>query len=251
MILTNDNRSKEHVIPEWLQKYLGIGGAQLQQAIATTAEGTILKSRTHAASSFQEGRVCGSCNNGWMNDLETESMKLLKELVDARVSLMSLSDGQRASLAKWAAKTAFVLSHTALLQRTPDVSQMRYMQENRGGIPPGVWVVAQMGPRSTDFRQIQRNQWIHHTGVEPLHNPPTASYKIGLQFRHLLLLVAYWPEEKSEMILSTGIHIPLWPQNEFYLSRFETEFQSLDPADPATLLDRFCRSLSVTTVMPQ
>jgi|SRR5579862_2757902 len=250
--LTKDNRSREHVVPAWLQTHLGMNDQQLRLATANVSDNKILKSRTHAASRLQEGRICATCNTGWMSKLETESMELLKSLIDGRFSPVELSNGQRASLARWATKTAFVLSHVALLQKTPTVAQMRWMARHKGEVPPGIWVVMQMGSPSSNFLHIQRNQWLHeHTGVSPSTTPPEGSFKIALQFRFLMLLVAHWPDETAQMILSTGIHIPLWPQSEFYLSRYETEFQSMDRSNPASLLDRFCRSLAVTTMIPE
>jgi len=37
------------------------------------------------------------------------------------------------------------------------------------------------------------------------------SYKISLQLKNLLLLVAYWPDPGWRMIVWRGVHIPLWP----------------------------------------
>jgi hypothetical protein len=250
--LTKDNRSREHVIPDWLQIHLGMDDKQLQLATATTVDNKILKRRVQAASRFKEGRICSVCNNGWMSKLETESMELLKLLIEGRCSPVELSNDQRASLAKWATKTAFVLSHVALLQKTPSVAQMKWMARHKGEVPPGIWVVTQIGPPTSNFLHIERNQWMHnHSGVSPSRKPPEGSFKIAFQFRYLMLLVAHWPDENAQMILSAGIHIPLWPQEQVYLCRYETEFQGMDHSNAAALLDRFCRSLSVTTVVPE
>jgi hypothetical protein len=79
---------------------------QLYLAVAQSADDTILESRQQVASNFVEGRVCGACNNGWMNDLETEAMEILKPLIAGTVSLVCISDAQRTIVAKWATKTA-------------------------------------------------------------------------------------------------------------------------------------------------
>src|SRR6266478_2811689 len=85
-------RSREHVIPRWLMEYLGIGEEQLYLAVAQSADDAVVKSRKHAASNFVEGRVCGSCNNGWMNDLEREVMEIIKPLIAGTASLVCISD---------------------------------------------------------------------------------------------------------------------------------------------------------------
>ena len=59
-------------------------------AVAQSADNAIVKSRQQHGN-FVEGRVCGSCNKGWMHELEKEAMACVKALIDARVSHLSLS----------------------------------------------------------------------------------------------------------------------------------------------------------------
>src|SRR2546426_3397610 len=40
---------------------------------------------------------------------------------------------------------------------------------------------------------------------------PQEAYKVGLQFRHLYLLTAFWPNQKSVLTLAKDLHIPIFP----------------------------------------
>jgi hypothetical protein len=241
-------RAKEHVIPQWLMEYLGMTDDQLYLAVAQSADDVVLEDRQQVAARFVEGRVCENCNNGWMSSLETEATGILKPLIDGSVSLLSISDAERTTVAKWATKTGYVISHAAPLRKTPEPSQMRYMQEHAGAVPPRVEVFGQQSVPTADFRQIQRNQWHHLTNTPPIRPmPPDGTYKIAFQFRCLMLLVAYWSDPRSVLMIAASIHIPLWPLRQVNIA-YHAQHPPLnmkDPMAPLAPLDRFCSSLAV------
>lgn len=218
---------------------------QLYLAVANSHDDTIVRSRKHVAGNFVEGRVCKGCNNGWMNDLEKQTKDLLKPLIEGSVSLLSISDDDRTSLAKWATKTGYVLSHAAPLKKVPPASQMRYMKDHAGAVPPRVEVFGQQSPWKADFNQIQRNQW-RHIAETPLKHPvpPDGTYKIAFQFRYLMILVAHWSDVNSTPMISAGIHIPLWPVKKLHIT-YHQQLPPFDVNDAMALLDRFCTTLAV------
>lgn len=236
-------RAKEHAIPQWLAEYLGITDDQLSLAVAQSADDTILEDRRVDAASFVEGRVCEICNNGWMSDLETEAKEILKRLIDGAVSILSISDAERTTLAKWATKTGYVISYATPLKKTPDPSHMRYMKDNAGAVPPRVEVFGQQWVATADFRQIQRNHW-RHLSNKPQRQPPMGSYKIAFQFRCLMLLVAHWSDPKSVLMIAPGIHVPLWPILQVNVAS-HMQLPPLNMSDPMAPLDRFCSTLAV------
>jgi hypothetical protein len=227
-------------------EYLGMKEDPLYLATAQSADDVVLESRQHAAGNFVEGRVCEDCNNRWMSALETEAMPILKPLIDGTVSLMSISDAERAIVAKWATKTAYVTSHAAPLKKTPDPSHLRYMKENAGAIPPRVEVFGSQIISKVGFGQIQRNHWFHLTNAPPIRtNPPDGTYKTAIQFRCLMLLVAHWSAPNTELLMAAGIHIPLWPIRQVNLC-YHVQLPTPTPtSDPMAPLDRFCSSLAV------
>lgn len=239
-------RAKEHVIPQWLMEFLGITDEKLFLASAQTADDAILESRHQTAANFVEGRVCESCNNEWMNDLEGEAREILKPLIAGTNSLFCISDAERTRVARWATKTAYVISYASPLKKTPDPSHLLYMKDNKGAVPLRVEVLGQQIIPTADFRQIQRNQWHHLTNTQRSvpSVPPAGSYKIAFQLRHLMLLVAHWPEPKTILMIAPAIHIPLWPIRQVNIAR-HTQLAPLDANDPMGPLERFSSSLAV------
>jgi hypothetical protein len=226
-------------------EYLGVTDDQLYLAVAQSKDDTILKDRTHVAGNFVEGRVCGECNNGWMNELEKQTKELLKPLIEGTVNLLSISDEERTTLAKWSTKTGYVLSYAAPLKKTPHPSHMRYMKDHAGAVPPRVEVFGQQSSWTADFNQIQRNQWRHIAELPPKHSaPPEGTYKIAFQFRSLMLLVAHWSDPNSMPMISAGIHIPLWPVTKLHIT-YHQQLTPLDMSDAMAPLDRFCTTLAV------
>lgn len=239
-------RAREHVIPQWLMEYLGIGEEQLSLAVAKSADDVVTNSRKHTTERFVEGRVCEDCNNGWMSALETEAMPILKPLLDGAVSLLGISNAERTIVAKWATKTGYVISHAAPLRKTPDPSHLRYMKENAGAVPPRVEVFGcQIAAKVGGFGQIQRNHWPHLTDTFPTRTaPPDGTYKTALQFRNLMLSVAHWSDLNSVLMIAPGIHVPLWPLRQTNLAHHE-QLPPLNMNDPMAPLDRFCSTLAV------
>ena len=229
-------------------KYLGITDDQLYLAVARAGDDSIVQDRTQVAGNFVEGRVCEGCNSGWMRDLENQTMDLIKPLIDGKSNLLTLSDEERTRLAKWAAKTAFVISHASPLKKTPPKSQMRYLKDHKGSVPPQVEIYGQQSLWRGDFDQIQRNQWLHVTGRQGEQpSPPDGSYKIAFRFRALMLLVAHWSEPNSMPVIAASLHIPLWPINKLHIT-YHRQLPPLDQTAQMAALDRFSTALAVCSL---
>lgn len=56
------------------------------------------------------GGFCSTCNNGWMNQMETRVAPVITPMMTAGVSI-SLTPAQQLALANWAIKTVLVLDH--------------------------------------------------------------------------------------------------------------------------------------------
>jgi hypothetical protein len=237
-------RTKEHVIPQWLLDHLGMRDHDLYLAVARTDDDTVTKSRRNVAANLVAGRVCSNCNNGWMSTLEDQARPILINLIEADQSLFSITAEERFIVSRWAAKTAYALSHATPLKKTPDPVHMRFLVDNPATLPPGVGVFAQQVTTRNTFANIQRNRWPVQIEV-PLPNSASAGrYKIALEFRHLMLLVAFWPLPKGHYLLAAGIHVPLWPIREWYPAYFD-KLQSFDTQDSRSWLDRFCSHLGI------
>ena len=43
---------------------------------------------------------------------------------------------------------------------------------------------------------------------------PDEAYKVGLQFRNLYLVTAFWPNAKSALTLEKDLHVPIFPTDQ-------------------------------------
>jgi hypothetical protein len=83
--------------------------------------------------------MCGACQRGWLNRLETEASPLVLPLIDGSRSVFGLSDRERLVLSRWAAKTAYMLYAAS---GGPDRSQLAELAEEEH-LPGGVAVFAE------------------------------------------------------------------------------------------------------------
>lgn len=61
----------------------------------------------------REGRICARCNNGWMSGLEQSCQGILLDMIRGRRQPGQLSETECLLVARWAAKTAYVLNSSA------------------------------------------------------------------------------------------------------------------------------------------
>lgn len=207
--IASGERSREHVIPQWLLDHLQIRHASINPTHAKP-DGTVVSQRTHALENLQEGRVCETCNTGWMSALESQAMRLLVPLISGDKTVVELTADDRKIVARWAAKTSFALNSASnFLKNVP----AEHFTTIRSGFPPGMAVFGQQHHNTLPFYWLQCSAW--HMSIPEhalLREAPPSSYKVTLQFGKLLLLVAHWPLSGWLYGLWPGIHVPLWPE---------------------------------------
>jgi hypothetical protein len=151
-----------------------------------------------------------------MSHLEVDAIPLLRPLMEGTVLVTDLAHEQRAVVARWAVKTAYMLNSASNYDcKIPQV-YLAELYANHQPVPNGVWVFAQQHHANRDFYWQQGAWWRGVEGDEALDIDPreaaTRSYKVTLQLRRLLLLVACWPYGGWRLALWRGVHVPLWPQ---------------------------------------
>jgi hypothetical protein len=83
--------------------------------------------------SFTVRDVCEACNNGWMNDLETEVAPVLDGMIRGEARTLTILDQD--ALARWATKTALVVMR-AVPQPYPIPDEVaRWFGENKRPLP--------------------------------------------------------------------------------------------------------------------
>ena len=86
--LTKTNRSRKHIIPQWLLDYLQIRQEQIQPT-HYSVQGEITSTRNHILERLLAGQVCCECNGGWMSDLERIAIPILKPLFKVKLVLLN------------------------------------------------------------------------------------------------------------------------------------------------------------------
>lgn len=217
------NRAKEHIVPSWLQSHLGISNLQIEPAHFSFINGieqtTGVEERSRRSlvwNAFVSGRVCRYCNGGWMRDLETQNQSTIKRLITEPRNALSLTCAAGIHLARWAAKTAYVLHEASNYARTIPKEHYEWMVQNDEGLPPGVCTVAKYSPIWIPADWLQWPVWQGETdsvqGDEETRSLTMQSYKIGLQFGHLMICVFWWPDDNVVYQLQRGMR-SLWPVN--------------------------------------
>jgi hypothetical protein len=208
--------TNEHVNPRWLLHHLGLpDDDMLIQAVASSETGRLVESpRIQSSFNFVLGRVCGHCNNGWLRRLENAAKPLLISLMDQHRTLESMSVHEAALIGKWAAKTAYLHTWVGPLKQPVQVDHLRTLYGDAGTVRGGVGVFGMQSDFVKPSGYIQTGHWPQLGGTEATGTgeTPAAAYKVGLQFRSLYLLVAFWPSAASVLTRVRNMHVRLVPR---------------------------------------
>lgn len=107
--------SKEHALPDWLAKIMGVESEPSQPGLISAARGVEPQGNPRATGMLITRGVCQKCNNGWMADLEGAVRPILAPLVTQdfasfnREALEPLVH-HLPLLTRWLMKTAVTLS---------------------------------------------------------------------------------------------------------------------------------------------
>jgi hypothetical protein len=110
--------SKEHALPEWLAKTMGVESEPSQPGLMSAAKGVEPQGNPRATGKLITKGVCQNCNIGWMADLEGAVQPILTPLVAPdfatfhREALDPLAQNLPL-LTRWLMKTAVTLSMVA------------------------------------------------------------------------------------------------------------------------------------------
>lgn len=235
--------SNEHVNPRWLLEHLDLpANDMLFQGVASSATEILVQPpRIHSTYNFVQGRVCEDCNTGWMSRLEGRAKPILVPLIEKERSIESLSREEAEIVGKWAVKTAYMHSWTIPLKRPVQLNHLRALLGDDGSPVAGVGVFGMQSDFKKQSAYIQVGFW-PQTPVERFAETPDEAYKIGLQFRYLYLLTAFWPNPKSVLMLIENLHTVIFPVGD----GSPTYALGLEVGDgPVEKLAAFCKWLGV------
>lgn len=175
--------TKEHVFPQWLNRYLLPGRQQIEQA--RYGVGGFDKTRQSIGLDFTVKKVCAQCNNGWMSRLEISSVGALEPLI-IRQNLNLISLQQQRQIALWATKTAMMLDQTQQAPLLP-LHQLWRMRTHQA-IPSGtrVWLGScpERSPTVTSLTVISEL-----TDVAAPGTPQPVGFYCPMKIGHLCIYV--------------------------------------------------------------
>lgn len=214
--LTKDNKSKEHIIPQWLIEFLKLKKENIQPT-HFSSNGLTVSTRFHTLDGLLAGRVCNLCNGEWMSNLEQEAIPIIKPLITGDMVVIDLNDIQRQILARWTAKTAYTLNSASNYFKNVPANHYNFIRENTNSLPPKVCVFGQQHHGMRPFYWMQSAIWHINGDSEILYKVAeeikSNSYKISFQFGKLMLLIAYLPVDNVYPAIWKGIHVPLLPKS--------------------------------------
>src|SRR5262245_34602777 len=205
-------RAKEHILPRWLLDEFGFGKDQVLPTHFSET-GDVISDRLHGLEDLLAGRVCKSCNNGWMSELEIQNKRLITSLARGQIDTLDLTDNEAMGLARWTFKTSLCLHSSSNYRRVIPSSHYAYARTHKDSLPPGVYVVGKKWPLAEGWRWVQSTSWFVNQnygeiGASDMVLLKESSYKICLQFLDLLLLVAYNPLNNARVVLWKYVHVP-------------------------------------------
>ena len=209
-------KSNEHIFPQWLLDHFGIRKTKVTPTHRSFIDYVIKSIRKHTLNKFLAGKICQECNNGWMSELENSAKENIINLAENKKAVTDLKPEERFILARWTIKTALVLNSGSNFLKNVPKEHYHYIFKQKDKIPKNVAVFAQQHMYTEKFFWIQGSQWTV-TGKNASLDKEleiivlTKSYKIALQFGHLMLLVAHNPIDKYLFSFWKGIHVPLYP----------------------------------------
>ncbi len=132
--LTRENRSKEHILPQWLLDFLEIREEKIQPTHFSKI-GETITTRHHTLEGLLAGQICDLCNNGWMSRLEQEAMPILKPLILGKTAVVDLNENERQIISRWTAKTAFALNSSSNYLKNVPPMHYQHIRLNIDSLP--------------------------------------------------------------------------------------------------------------------
>lgn len=214
--LSKVGRSKEHILPVWLQTAWGLADV-IYLPTHFNEQGKVITSRKHNLAKLLAGRVCKACNGGWMSRLETQCKPLILDLAQVRRRILDISDEEALLLARWTVKTCFSLHTSSNYRMIVHTDHFQMLDTEDYRLPDNVFVVGHTYKPGSDFTWCQTTSWpIYLRDTEPtsLNSKKIKNhgYKIALKLGGLFLMVFYNPLNIGRACLWFQRHIPLYPR---------------------------------------
>jgi hypothetical protein len=158
--LSGANRAREHIFPAHILRHFGLADETLEYSDFGSAEAGFSGGNLHLNTAkrsmtyngFLAGKVCGTCNGGWMSALETNVQPFLYDLMSGARHPQDLNQTEQSALSAWTIKTVLALASAipSYVQPIPE-QHAHEVFANRGiqrVVPDGINVLAGVGART-------------------------------------------------------------------------------------------------------
>ena len=211
-LLRSGTRSREHVFPDWILRYFHIGDhiVSPQRWKVASASSPI---RRYQLGAFRLGKVCQSCNGGWMSALEQKVKPVLLALSKDERPVSDLTHAEQRTLSRWAAKTALVLHAATYTDEVIPRSLYPLLRTHSKHLPKGLAVVAKQTPDLAEdllaLTAIQSDAFLIFR--RPGTTPNPVRWKVSVRIGILQLLVSYLLDPAWTLVGWRDVHTALWP----------------------------------------
>ncbi len=201
-------KSREHVIPQWLLRELGIFskiGDFSETLTEITKEGELVLDnilrQTKNYGNYVSPYVCDDCNKGWMSRLEAKVKPVLLPLVNGTNSFGNLAQSEKLLISQWAIKTSCVIDSvdpSLIENRTPIAADGNKIRSMSGSFLPRGWAVFAMSHIPTrEFYYVCNAKWTVHGRMTEELNINLAHYRrTVIQIGHFILVTVFLGDPK-------------------------------------------------------
>jgi hypothetical protein len=243
----NRDKAKEHVWPQWLQLHLF--GTLKENYLSMNAKlmpPAKPKVRQTAGSSLVYGKVCATCNNGWMSSLEVKFKTFFEKLQENYYSIYNISKKERFDVSLWALKTSMMINSAGDYRQVIPLQLYSHIEKHRV-LPKNIKVDLTYINTDTELSWEQSNIYgsVNKPGVskdEISQDLRENSFVTSLQIEQLGIKVTYYKNAKELNIKLPKPHnskaLRIWPYEK------DSNF-NLDECGYENLFSFHCETLVV------
>lgn len=223
----SSDRTREHAVPQWLLRYLNVASEPIRQTHVAVF-GSEISSRQLRAKNVVLGGVCESCNGGWLSQLESQAMPLIKDLINGKA--LTIGQKEMNLIRAWGYKTAMVFNSSSNYRQLFTVEDFAKFFETRQS-PSNVSIDLALlsNASSNEYRTRQSSVQMFLAPSEVVREKITPevaerSGVITFQFGPLLLQTLSPPgpewervsERSSEILtVSSSVDELIWPPERY------------------------------------
>lgn len=208
-------RAKEHIWPRWIQNYVNgsTKATNIGRHISPIAR--TISERKQSGESLVYGNVCKDCNSGWMSDLETQVIPIIKDVYEKGQDAKNWSKEDSKTFATWAFKTILMInvgSNYRNIVRKVHFKNIYNLKRPPKEVQIEIGLLEEIND-GLEWRQTQVSGVVGPEssikGKNKKHSKK--SYVIGFTIGSLITRVIYWPDHSAKINTKSSYKV-IWPE---------------------------------------